>query len=59
MSATDRQRRLDQLRAAILRTAARRELALREIEGEGEFRPRGVRPEILIFTEAAVEQLAR
>jgi hypothetical protein len=41
LSATDKQRRLDQLRAAIVRTGARRKLALREVEIEGEH-PAGV-----------------
>jgi hypothetical protein len=58
ISATDKRRRLDQLRAAILRAAAQRELALREVEGEGEFRPRDIHPELLIHRQADVERLA-
>lgn len=58
MSATDKQRRLEQLRAAILRAAARRELAFRAVEGEGEFRARDVHPELLIYKQTAVEGLA-
>jgi hypothetical protein len=59
ISATDRQRRLDQLRAAILRAAGQRELALREVEGEGEFLPRPVHPELAIFRHGEVERLTR
>jgi hypothetical protein len=59
ISATDRRRRLDQLSAAILRAAARRELALREIEGAGEFQPRPVHAELAIFQRGEVERLAR
>jgi hypothetical protein len=55
----DKARRLDEIRAAILRTAAKRELALRKVEGEGEFRPRPTHPELLIFPQAEVERLAR
>jgi hypothetical protein len=59
LSATDKQRRLDQLRAAILKAAARRELALRKVEGVGEFRPRDVHPELVIYPATEVEGLAR
>jgi hypothetical protein len=58
MSAADKARRLDQLRGAILKAAAKRELALRAIEGT-EFMPRTVHPELAIYRQAAVEQLAR
>jgi hypothetical protein len=44
---------------AILRTAARRELAIRAVEAVGEFQPRPVHPELLIFKQAEVERLAR
>jgi hypothetical protein len=57
MSAADKARKLDQLRGAILKAAAKRELALRAIEGV-EFLPRPVHPELVVFTQAAVERLA-
>ena len=50
---------LAELRAAILRAAARRELALRAVEAVGEFKPRPVHLELLIFRQAEVERLAR
>jgi hypothetical protein len=50
MSATDKQRRLDQLRAAVLRAAAQRELALRDVEGDG-FQPRPAHAELSIYNE--------
>jgi hypothetical protein len=60
ISATDRQRRLDQLRAAILRASANRELLVRATEVEGEFLPRpGLHAELAVFTRAEVERLAR
>ena len=59
ISAPDKQRRLDELRGAILKAAARRELALRAVEGVGEFQPRPVHPELLIYRQAEVERLAR
>src|SRR5580693_6250530 len=55
ISATDRQRRLDQLRAAILRASANRELLVRATEGDGEFQPRVIHPELAIYKQAAVE----
>jgi hypothetical protein len=59
MSAADKARKLDQLRRQILQAAARRELALRQIE-RTEFMPRAaVHPELAIYKQAAVEQLAR
>jgi hypothetical protein len=57
MSAADKTRKLDQLRGAILKAAAKRELALRAIEG-AEFMPRAVHPELAIYKQAAVERLA-
>ena len=57
LSAADKARRLDELRRAILRTAAKRELAVREIEG-AEFMPRAIHPELAIYKQAAVERLA-
>ena len=51
------QLKLDELRGAILRAAAKREFAVREIEGDG-FLPRPVYPELAICKEAAVERLA-
>jgi hypothetical protein len=54
-----KQRRLDQLRAAILQAAARRELALRETEREGEFQPRLVHAELSSYERSAVQRLAR
>jgi hypothetical protein len=50
--------RLAQLRRQIERLAAKRELAVREIEGDG-FLPRPVHPELLVFPQAEVERLAR
>jgi hypothetical protein len=59
-SATDRQRRLDQLRAAILRASAQRELLVRATEVEGEFLARPpLHAELVAFTRAKVERLAR
>jgi hypothetical protein len=39
ISASDKQRRLEPLRSAILKLAAQKELAPRAVEGFGEFRP--------------------
>ena len=50
MSAADKARRLDQLRGAILKAAARRELAVRQI---------AVHPELAVCQRRQVEQLAR
>jgi hypothetical protein len=58
LSGADKARRLDQLRRQVLQVAARRELALREVEGEGEYRPRDAHPELAIFRQADVERLA-
>ena len=49
-------RKLEQLAASVFRTAAKRELALRTIEG-AEFMPRPVHPELVIFRQADVEGL--
>jgi hypothetical protein len=58
MSVTDKQRRLDQLRGAILQASAKRELLVRATEGDGEFQPRVIHPELAIYKQAAVERLA-
>jgi hypothetical protein len=58
ISAADKTRKLDQLRGAILRTAAKRELLLSELEGDG-FQPRPVHAELAIFQRGEVERLAR
>jgi hypothetical protein len=50
--------RLDELRCQILKAAARRELAVREIERDGEFQPRVIHPELAIYRQAAVERQA-
>ena len=59
LSSADKARRLDQLRAAVLRAAAKRELLVREREVAGEFQLRPVHPEFVIFQRADLEQLAR
>jgi hypothetical protein len=60
ISATDRQRRLDQRRAAIMRAAAKRELLVRGTEFEGDFLPRPpLHAELAVFTRAEVERLAQ
>jgi hypothetical protein len=59
MSAVDKQRRLEELRRQILRAAARRELALREVERAGEFLPRPtVHPELVVATHGYLVQMA-
>lgn len=58
MTAADKARRLQQLRGQILRAAARRELAVREVEGDG-FMPRPVHAELAVFGRTAVQALAR
>jgi hypothetical protein len=58
LTASDKARRITELQAAILRAAAKRELAVREVEG-AEFMPRPVHPELLVYKRADVEQLAR
>ena len=57
ISATAKSHRLAELRRAVLRSAAQRELELRKIEGD-DFAIRSVHPELVIFTQAAVERLA-
>jgi hypothetical protein len=59
MTAADKAKRLGDLDRAILRTAAKRELLLREHEAPGEFLPRlEVHPELAVFRQADVERLA-
>jgi hypothetical protein len=59
MTAADKERRLDQLRLAILKAAAQRELMLREVEREGEFQPRpSVHAEMVVWKRGDLEQLA-
>jgi hypothetical protein len=58
LSNADKVKRLTELRATILKAAARRELALRKIEG-AEFMPRPVHPELAIYRQGQVERLAR
>jgi hypothetical protein len=58
MTVADRERRIAELRAAMLKAAARRELLVREIEG-AEFMPRPVHPELVVYRQADVERLAR
>jgi hypothetical protein len=59
MTAADKAKRLTDLDRAILRTAAKRELLLREREAPGEFLPRlEVHPELAVFRQADVERLA-
>ena len=57
LSAVDKQRRLDQLRRQILQAAARRELLVRDLEGDG-FMARPVHSELMIYKRTAVERLA-
>jgi hypothetical protein len=60
ISATDKQRRGAELRAAILKLCARRELLLRSEEADGaELRPRQPHAELFVFRQADVERLAR
>jgi hypothetical protein len=58
VTAADKTKRLADLDRAILWTAAKRELLLREQEAPGEFRTRDVHPELLIYKQADVERLA-
>ncbi len=59
MTAADKAKRLADLDRAILRTAAKRELFLREHEAPGQFLPRlEVHPELAVFRQADVERLA-
>ena len=57
LSAADKTRKLDELRRAILRTAAKRELAVREIEHD-DFFDRPVHPELVVYARAEVERIA-
>jgi hypothetical protein len=60
MTAADRAKRLADLDRAILRTAAKRELLLREYEAPGEFLSRlEVHPALAVFKQADVEWLAQ
>jgi hypothetical protein len=58
LSASEKQRRLAELRGALLRAAAKRELALRAVEG-AEFHPRPVHPELVVYRQGDLERLAR
>lgn len=60
LTAADKARRLDELRAAILKAAARRELLIREENDERDdfLVPRPIHPELAIFTQAEIERLA-
>jgi hypothetical protein len=58
LSAVDRARKLGELQRAILRTAAKRELAVREIEGDDNFMVRPVHPELIVYKRTEVERLA-
>lgn len=58
LSAPAKAERLDELRRQILKAAAKRELAVREIERDGEFQPRVIHPELAIYRQAAVERAA-
>jgi hypothetical protein len=55
--AADKARRLDQLRRQILQAAARRELLVRDLEGDN-FMVRPVHPELVVYRRAEVERLA-
>jgi hypothetical protein len=57
LAAADKLRKSNELRRQILRAAAKRELGLRA-EG-AELMPRVIHPELAIYRQAAVEQLAR
>ena len=58
MMAPDKARRLEQLRHQILKLCARRELALRKVERNGEFLPRpAVHPELVVARRPDLEQL--
>ena len=58
IAAPDKARRLEELRRAILKAAAKRELFVREIEGS-EFLRRPTHAELAVFKQADVERLAR
>lgn len=57
LSRADKARRIEELRRQLLRAAAKHELALRDVEGDG-FMVRPVHPELLIYRRADVERLA-
>jgi hypothetical protein len=58
MAAVDKEHRLEELRRRILRQCARRELALREVERDGEFLPRpAIHVELVIAQRSHLEQL--
>lgn len=57
LTAADKASKLNDIRRRVLSIAAKRELAVREIEGDG-FMIRPVHPELLIFPQAEVERLA-
>ena len=59
LTAVDKAKRLADLDRAILRTAAKRELLLRDREAPGEFLPREPHAELAVFRRDAVEHLAR
>jgi hypothetical protein len=58
IAAPDKARRLEQLRSAVLRAAAQRELLLRDQEVVGEFRPRPVHAELAVCKRSEIERLA-
>ena len=57
LSKREKTERIAQLRRQIERLAAKRELAVREIEGDG-FMPRPVHAELAIYRQGDVERLA-
>ena len=59
IAAADKQRRLNELKRAVLRVAAKRELLIRATEVEGEFLPRELHAELAVFRHDAVERLTR
>jgi hypothetical protein len=59
ITAPDKTRRLAELRGAILKAAAKRELLLREQETAGEFSARPVHAELAVYKRSEVERLAR
>ena len=57
IAAADKRQRLDQIRAAILKAAARREIEARKVEGT-EFMARPVHPELIVCRQGDLERLA-
>jgi hypothetical protein len=57
LTAIDRARKLDELRRAIQRAAAKRELAVREIEAD-DFMDRPVLPQFFLYAGSELERLA-